>query len=755
MAKRRTNEQNNCKPLEELKVVITKDGVTKEVPALSPGWREERQHVYYKPPPTVEPDGSFPIGAKEAWLERMEFLNSDLSWLLELQQYRFWSQLLYHEETLNMILSFLQEAPPYYAIEEFPQDEEMWNSFQRTHYLMFLLINRLATYKESETEFISPGYLGKLIYDYYVFTIPMILDICMFYGRENRCHVLKIINTVFNIQPQYQEDLKKSVPFICKVLRFVEHKFGGRKLPEGELVKLSERPDRREEMTLLEFKDLVLHMLDTAANLSLFLDIYTPACKVFHQQLFEMKIVHFYENTVPQMYRKLELLANKDDTQPVYVDLKHKLDIMRVELLKVFRLCLATCINPILENIDTVTEAEVKKYVDDYVGVLTECLSEKVFIRDYHSAYPVDHDLDALSQVCPEMDFMKCDFLLEAVLSSFDLPDQNKMKNAVRMRTRRQEPIPDIQKNGNLPVGGSGESAHKVPPKKRVTGIELESLITEVKDILPHLGDGFVEKCLEQFNFASDSVINAILEDTLPLDLRSSDQTLPRIPPDTKELDEATNGMQRLNVFDNDEFDVMTQDQVDTSRIHKGKRKGKHKTLNELIDDKSHRAEFRDMYNKFGIVDTEGSMYDDEYDDTYDLLDVSVGDEGDLERRPFVVPRVLRGKDEESSGADSDGEEPDEQEAKAGPPRDEFVQNPEEVRARAEQRRQQMHSRARGWRRGPPPSKDKDVVGRPKGQGQDKQVVINRDHKTAHKSSRGNHNRRVFSQRKRQQGMIS
>jgi hypothetical protein len=29
--------------------------------------------------------------------------------------------------------------------------------------------------------------------------------------------------------------------------------------------------------------------------------------------------------------------------------------------------------------------------------------------------------------------------------------------------------------------------------KKRVTGVELDSLITEVKDILPHLGDGFVE----------------------------------------------------------------------------------------------------------------------------------------------------------------------------------------------------------------------------------------------------------------------
>jgi activating signal cointegrator complex subunit 2 len=52
---------------------------------------------------------------------------------------------------------------------------------------------------------------------------------------------------------------------------------------------------------------------------------------------------------------------------------------------------------------DTITEAEVKRCVDDYVGVLTECLTEKVFIRDYHSSYPIDQDLDAMSQVCPEM----------------------------------------------------------------------------------------------------------------------------------------------------------------------------------------------------------------------------------------------------------------------------------------------------------------------------------------------------------------
>jgi hypothetical protein len=77
--------------------------------------------------------------------------------------------------------------------------------------------------------------------------------------------------------------------FCVQVFRYIEHRFGGQKLPEEELVKLSERPNTQNDMTLLELKDMVLHLLDSATNLSLFLDIYNPACNVFHQQLFEIK----------------------------------------------------------------------------------------------------------------------------------------------------------------------------------------------------------------------------------------------------------------------------------------------------------------------------------------------------------------------------------------------------------------------------------------------------------------------------------
>jgi hypothetical protein len=74
---------------------------------------------------------------------------------------------------------------------------------------------------------------------------------------------------------------------------------------------------------------------------------------------------------------------------------------------------------------------------------------------------------------------------------------------------------------------------------------------------------------------------------------------------------------------------------------------------------------------------------------------------------------VLHSKEDEEeypSGGESGEEEQGEPDEKPQPLRDEFVANPEEQRAKAEQRRQQqMQSRARNWRGAQ--AKDRDVVG--------------------------------------------
>ncbi|KAG8035638.1 hypothetical protein G9C98_001066 [Cotesia typhae] len=78
-----------------------------------------------------------------------------------------------------------------------------------------------------------------------------------------------------------------------------------------------------------------------------------------------------------------------------------------------------------------------------------------------------------------------------------------------------------------------------------------------------------------------------------------------------------------------------------------------------------------------------------------------------------------------------------------------FVQDPSVLREKRE-----MANRARVYKRGGKAGGAGDVVGRPKGQGNDKEVLVNRDKKNTNKSSRANHNRRSGAEWKRRQGMV-
>jgi activating signal cointegrator complex subunit 2 len=277
-------------------------------------------------------------------------------------------------------------------------------------------------------------------------------------------------------------------------------------------------------------------------------------------------------------------------------------------------------------------------------------------------------------------------------------------------------------------------------------------LAIQVRDLLPDLGSGFVEACLAYFDHNPEKVINSLLEENLPPHLMDLDRTTQK----KKETEVA-----RHNVFDGDEFDVNSRDRVDKSRVHRGKYAltKTARDANALLDDKKDLECMRDRFNALSVVtdivylskedaaaaDFDGD-YDDEYDDTYD--DNAVGQEepdamDSDERRPFVLPRALGGghvahvKEQE---ADVDEEEED-----GGKKRDEFLRNPAQVREERE-RKWRESNRGRGGR----PPANKDLVGRAKGQGQDKSVLVNRARKNTNKSK----GHKAGADRKQAKGMF-
>ncbi|CAG2065892.1 unnamed protein product, partial [Timema podura] len=142
----------------------------------------------------------------------------------------------------------------------------------------------------SQNNFMSPELLGDLLYKNYILTIPTLLDMCLLYGRDCQSDVADIISTIFTIQPAYFDDLQATVAFIIKTLKFVEWKFGNSTdaVQHGDVIKLSSVINRG-ALDVAQFRDLVIHVLDTAATLSIFLGISQPACEVFHHQLFELR----------------------------------------------------------------------------------------------------------------------------------------------------------------------------------------------------------------------------------------------------------------------------------------------------------------------------------------------------------------------------------------------------------------------------------------------------------------------------------
>ena len=89
-------------------------------------------------------------------------------------------------------------------------------------------------------------------------------------------------------------------------------------------------------------------------------------------------------------------------------------------------------------------------------------------------------------------------------------------------------------------------------------------------------------------------------------------------------------------------------------------------------------------------------------------------------------------------------DESDEDEEDSVKKRDEFVRNPAEVREEKERKWAEQNAR-RGGGRG-----NRDVVGRAKGQGQEKQVLLNRSRKNANKGK----GIRVAAYRKQAGGMF-
>jgi hypothetical protein len=175
--------------------------------------------------------------------------------------------------------------------------------------------------------------------------------------------------------------------------------------------------------------------------------------------------------------------------------------------------------------------------------------------------------------------------------------DRNRMQDGLESR----DPSPELSRGRrrNMSENEPPPGALRIRSDNYEAGadfsedyIKRTSLIAQIRDLFPELGEGFIEACLIVFEDDAEKVIMSVLEDQLPSSLQQLDRNMPRalqyaagqrqpiptptdLPPSYEDLPVPSVLSERRNVFDGDEFDLLASERqgAPEQSILLGKRK--------------------------------------------------------------------------------------------------------------------------------------------------------------------------------------
>ncbi|CAH3186731.1 unnamed protein product, partial [Porites evermanni] len=754
----------------DLRVKTTKNPVTnvlEEIPELDLVWAEDVQFVPYTPPPVSE--SVLDHGIIEEWSERIALIDDDLKWLMSLPHSRFWCQVIFDETLQQFLDSYLQFAPRNFDASVL--SPELAFLHENVHKRVFMTYVRMSTHKESKEDFITADTFGDILYENFLFDIPKIMDICTLYGGENSANtplLRKMLDNIFSKQPKYHSDLDATIPTIYETLDDILSKCGIKYKLDAETDQPQKLSDVRNgpsaSLSVRQLEDIVLYLNDTTETLLAFLSTYPVVCDSFVRHGFVQRVAGFYELLVPHFRNCLIDIKSQN--------LKEKWKHVKLALIKVCHVILHTCCIEPLERGGS-SEDQVQSCVENFLQVLTSILSEKRFLSSYDSRFVIKEDLNRIQRCSVSTDETRVEYIMAAVESA-----RRAFPNHVKRKENSTKPHSSTAafgtENNVVAVNGQFESWIEEDVRevkevmdersdgavsKTVNEAELFSLVSHVQDLLPGLGDGFIILCLEELNYEVEQVINLILEDNLPPCLQNLDRNLSKDEAmKNKKQPVKTVLEQRHSVYDKDDFDVFAGNKLNLSKIHKGKRRDVG-SIKKLLSDKSDITEsVKERYAAYDVFNRHvwtASLYDDEYDDTYDSQNVGAQDADSADeltiRRPFTTPRVLGGSPEPSNDEEEeDGENEDD------PTQKESIakSQDDQVDKSLVNRRQ----RGRGHERQGPKKDEANKEGqkggtRGRGRGVSASESKQRAHNERNKGTRANHNRKAGAAVKRNKGM--
>ncbi|XP_076937684.1 uncharacterized protein LOC143605471 [Bidens hawaiensis] len=575
------------------------------------------------------------LGAEDGGLDPVEsqrvvdFLNRESSRLLKLNPKDFWKQVASDTSLHAFLESFLKYRSRWYDFPYRGAKGTVAGVIVGEHELsrrVFMILYRMSSNRDPgarSSDSLSAKDHTVILQDKKLLDLPKLLDICAIYGHENEELTRLIVNNAIKVQPLIHDSF---TPAISHFLNLV-HTMVDRCTTSLEVLYSSydeqDNSFTRLHTDYLEIMDFIndaivsMHALVTAYN---YAAVYfsSPVEASYGSDELLKVLARLHDSLLPALQQGFQILfkAEKDKLGEIVISLK----MLASRIVK---------LSWSLLNISYLSE---------------EVFHEGVYFPTSSKIFPAQVEdpvirSDILVQTFREINEEASTVsLLKSVERSYQLMSRLEFLGNQGWVLMDDEQLRFL--SGIIAVN-NGSDMLSLPSTKVAEMNEdnaiTESKISQVKDLFPDFGNGFISACLEVYNDNPEEVIQRILEDTLDKDLRSLDTSLAVVPPkiNAPSVDKKDKGKGKLVEPESEPKADYTLPKVKTegqsptsssssSSVGRFVRKSSTNVPDSEIlnsnDEKSKSFALKSVLE-----------YEDEYDDSFDDLGLSVGDDSGLD----------------------------------------------------------------------------------------------------------------------------
>ncbi|KAL6527347.1 hypothetical protein OROGR_016437 [Orobanche gracilis] len=598
------------------------------------------------------------LGPDEGGLDPVEsqhvvdLLNRELSRLLKLGPRDFWREVATDESLHAFLESFLKFRSRWYDFPYHGSRRIVAGVIVGESELcrrVFMVLYRLSSNRDpgaKAADSLSSKDHEDLLQDKKLLNLPKLLDICAIFGNGNEDLTQLLVTNALKVQPDIQLEFTVLLSHFLSIVQTMHQRCSS---SLQALLSSGSHKDPGSSRLHSDYLEVMDFINDSVVSLDSFVNAYKHAAVFFsspietgygNEELLVM-LARLHDSLLPSLHRGFHILlgVDKDEKKTHSSDLLSNvftsLKMLSTRIAKFGWTLLYFCYlsDEAFESSSYTLPFSMKMFpatVDDplvraeiLLQTIRDLNSEQTrvlgdptrgtFIQDIEKNYKMLNRIELLHKT--------------GWLSMDD--EQFSLLSAITVIQMQSDPKQTI--TTSLPA-----TANKLQTDEDMAIIE--SKISQIKELFPDYGRGFLIACLEAYNHDPEEVIQRILEGTLHEELQSLDTSLGTIPPPKSAISTNTHDSKgKGKLLEPELFQPLVADPTIAEKTRLGVSLGStsSSSLGRFVrKNTSNPSDYRTLNAKNEKETAKTAAlasqleYEDEYDDSFDDLGLSVGDSG-------------------------------------------------------------------------------------------------------------------------------